>query len=121
MSDTNQNKRQRKKAQNPFLSSSSDLIDIVTNIELMVKKFSDKDQKDPNYKVFLKVAREEFERALDPKSRQEHVPVKKSQKIIYFINFILNNTVILVILCIILGALIGNVELLKTILSFIKG
>lgn len=114
-------KKLRKKAEDPFEAAGYDLVQIRFQIEKMVKGFSEKDRKDPNYKQFIKDILSEVNKAIDPKAREEHKPTSKWHKILDFITLVLKNPVFLAIICIILGAFLGNVELFKTVLQFFKG
>jgi hypothetical protein len=111
----------RKKAENPFEAAGYELVQIRFRVENMVKGFSDKDRKDPNYKQFLKDIKTEIEKAVDHKAREDHANKTKWHKILDFVTLVFNNPLFLAIICIILGALLGNVELLKTIFQFFKG
>ena len=116
-----QTKKLHKKAENSFEAAGFALVQIRFQIENMVKSFSEKERKDPNYKQFLSDIRTEVEKAIDHNCRLDHKPATKWHKILDFITLVLNNPVFLAIICIILGALLGNVDLLKTILQFFKG
>jgi len=110
-----------KKSTNPFESAGYDIVQIRFRIENMIKSFSSEDRKDPNYKQLIKDIRSEVDKALDPLSRIEHRITNKWDYIYEFVSKVIKNPVFLAILCVILGALLGNIELLKTILSFFKG
>jgi len=114
-------KKVRKKAEDPFEAAGYELVQIRFQIEKMVKGFSDTDRKNPNYKQFIKDILSEVNKAIDPKAREEHKPADKWHKILDFITLVFKNPAFLAIICIILGAFLANVELLKTIFSFIKG
>jgi hypothetical protein len=114
-------KKVHKKAEDPFEAAGYELVQIRFRVEKMVKSFSEADRKNPNYKQFIKDILSEVNKAIDPKAREEHKPATRMHKILDFITLVFKNPVFLAIICIILGAFLGNVELLKTILSFFKG
>jgi hypothetical protein len=114
-------KKVRKKAEDPFEAAGYELVQIRFQIEKMVKSFSEADRKNPNYKQFIKDILSEVNKAIDPKAREEHKPRGYWQKIYDFAVMVFENKLFLAIICIILGAVLGNIEILKAIVHLIKG
>ena len=121
MPEPDKTKKIKKKASDPFEAAGYEVVQMRFKIESIIKSFSDADRKNPNYKYLLNTIRTEVEQALNHKAREEHKPTGWWGKIIEITTYIVKNPVFLAIICIILGALLGNIELLKTILNFIKG
>ena len=119
--NTGMQSKKRKKAEDPFEAAGYELVQIRFQIEKMVKSFSEKDRKDPNYKQLIKDILSEVNKAIDPKAREEHKPTGKWHKIYDFVSTVLENRIFLAIICIILGAVLGNIEILKAIVHLIKG
>jgi hypothetical protein len=84
------------------------------DIDEILNSFTEKEKKDPNYKVLKQNILDEVERALDPNSRKIH---DNDPMWLTVYNFIRKRPYLLVIISIIIGACIANVELLKTIIS----
>jgi hypothetical protein len=119
--NTGMQSKKRKKAEDPFEAAGYDVVQIRFQVEKIVKSFSEKDRKDPNYKQLIKDIISEVNKAIDPKAREEHKSTSKWHKILDFVTLVFKNPVFLAIICIILGAVLGNIEILKAFVHLIKG
>jgi hypothetical protein len=117
--DKEQPKRVRKLAEDPFEAAGYDLVQIRFQIEKLLKSFSDKDRRNPNYKQFLKDITDEVEKALNFRPGDHNKETLRS-KILDYCSFVSRNKIFLAILCIVLGAILGNIEILKAILHLFK-
>jgi hypothetical protein len=116
-----QTKKLKKKPDNPFEAAGYKLVQIRFQIEEMIKGFSDKDRKNPNYKQFLKDVMTEVSKAVDPKAREDHTPKNIWNKVLDFVLIVIRNPVLLAIICIILGVFLGNNDLLLSVIKIFKG